>query len=37
MWMQRTLTFTYTNPRADLLRIYSNAVGSVWLDAFSLR
>jgi hypothetical protein len=36
-WRQETLTFTYTNVRADQLRISSNAVGSVWLDAFSLR
>jgi Big-like domain-containing protein len=37
VWTQRTLTFTYTNARADLLRMASDAVGSIWLDGFSLR
>jgi hypothetical protein len=36
-WRQETLTFTYSNIRADQLRISSNVVGSVWLDTFSLR
>jgi hypothetical protein len=36
-WTQRTLTFTYTDGAANLLRINSNGVGSIWLDAFSLR
>jgi hypothetical protein len=37
LWKQQTLTFTYTNGLADLLRIYSNAVGSFGLDEVSLQ
>jgi hypothetical protein len=37
VWKQQTLTFTYTNGLADLLRISSSAAGSFWLDEFSLR
>jgi hypothetical protein len=37
VWRQQTLSFTYTDGLADELRVISNAVGSFWLDEFSLR